>query len=461
MDIAIIIAYLAGILILGIWAGRGIKNITHFSVANRSFGKWIIFATLSASFIGGGFSMGNAEKVFIFGIVNIFALWGFSFSEILVSIFIAPKIRNYPDAISVGDIMAKHYGRPAKIVTGILSVLVCGGILGAQVGAIGYIFNIFLGLPQLYGILIGYGIVITYSTIGGMRAVVFTDIVQFIILTIGIPVTLIFGIQYAGGWSSVKSAIPAGHLTFLGTQKTTLQFIVLFLSFMFGEPLVPPYIQRLFLSKDSISTTKATFWSGLFSIPFFTITGAIGLVALAINPALNPNLSMPFVINRVLPVGLKGIVIASIISIVMSSADSFLNAASVAFTHDILVPIRKKTITGRQILIFARLITIFVGILAVVFAIKIKSILDILLYSYNFWSPVILVPLVTAILGMKTTQKQFIFGSAAGLLSVFIWKFLLHSPAGIDGLIIGIATNFLVFMTIYQFDNKNVIRENE
>lgn len=459
MDIAIIIVYLVGILILGIWAGRGIKNITHFSVADRSFGKWVIFATLSASFIGGGFSMGNAEKVFIFGIVNIFALWGFSLGEILVSTFIAPRICNYPSAISVGDIMEKHYGKLAKIVTGILSVLVCGGILGAQVGAIGYIFNIFLNIPQIYGILIGYGIVIIYSTIGGIRAVVFTDIVQFIILAVGIPITLIIGIHYAGGWSAVQSAVPADHLTFLGTQKTLLQFIILFLSFMLGETLVPPYIQRLFLSKNPAHTAKATLWSGLFSIPFFAITGTLGLVALAIKPELDPNLSMPFLINQVLPVGLKGIVIASIISIVMSSADSFLNSASVAFIYDVIDPIKKGTMTDKQILISARLITIFVGILAVIFALMINSILDILLYSYNFWSPIILVPLVAAILGMKTNRKQFIVGCISGILSVLIWNTLLGNPAGIDGLVIGIAGNLIAFITMYLFDNKkrNVI----
>jgi len=454
MDIVIISVYLLGILILGIWAGKGIKNLTHFSVANRSFGTLVIFATLSASFIGGGFSMGNAEKVFIFGIVNIIALWGFSVGEILVSIFIASRISRYSEAISVGDIMEIHYGKLAKIETGILSVLVCSGILGAQIGAIGYIFNVFLNIPQLYGILIGYGIVIIYSTVGGMRAVVFTDIIQFIVLTIGIPITLIMGIQYAGGWNAIQSAVPASHFTFPGAHKTFLQFVILFLSFMLGETLVPPYIQRFFLSKNPKNTTRATFWSGLFSIPFFAITGTIGLVALAIKPDLNPNLSMPFIIKEVLPVGLKGLVIVSIMSIVMSSADSFLNAASISFTHDILEPVKRGTMTEKQILISARLITVFIGIIAVIFAIQIKSILDILLYSYNFWSPVILVPLVTAILGLKTSQKQLFIGSVSGILSVLIWNFLLHNPAGIDGMIIGIAGNFLSFVIVYNLQNR-------
>jgi len=96
----------------------------------------------------------------------------------------------------------------------------------------------------------------------------------------------------------------------------------------------------------------------------------------------------------------------------------------------------------------------------VIFAIQIKSILDILLYSYNFWSPVILVPLVTAILGLKTSQKQLFIGSVSGILSVLIWNLLLHNPAGIDGMIIGVAGNFLSFITVYNLENRkmNVIQ---
>ncbi|MEA3419124.1 MAG: sodium:solute symporter family protein [Campylobacterota bacterium] len=430
------------------------SDLKQFSVVGRSFGTMVIFLTLSASFIGGGFSMGNAEKVFLFGIVNIFALWGFSIKEILVATLIAPRMDKYPNAISVGDIMYENYGNFAKIVTGILSIILCAGILGAQVGAIGYIFNVFLDIPQLYGILVGCGIVIVYSTIGGMRSVVFTDIVQFFILFIGITLTLIFGYFHVGGWSAIAESVPTTHFTFLGTDTTLVQFISLFLTFLLGETLIQPYVQRLFLSKDATHTARGTFWSGIFSFPFFAITGLIGIIALTIDPNLNPNLSMPFVVMEVLPIGLKGLVIAGVISIVMSSADSFLNGASVAFTHDVVKPLRSKEMDEKKALILTRIFNIFVGILAVIVAIKIKSILDILIYSYNFWSPVMLVPLIAAILGVKANVKHFIAGALAGILGVIIWNFVLDNPGGFDGLIVGVLCNFFVFFIVYFIDKK-------
>ena len=454
IDQAIVGIYLAGILILGIWAGKGVSSMKQFSVAGRSFGAMVIFLTLSASFIGGGFSMGNAEKVFLFGIVNIFALWGFSLKEIMVATLIAPKMDKYSNAISVGDIMYQHYGNFAKIVTGILSVILCAGILGAQVGAIGYIFNVFLGIPRIYGILLGCGIVIVYSTVGGMRSVVFTDIFQCFILSIGITLTLIFGYFHVGGWSGIKASVPLTHFTFLGTDKTLVQFISLFLTFFLGETLVPPYVQRLFLSKKATHTAKGTLWSGIFSFPFFAITGLIGIIALTINPDLNPNLAMPFVVTEVLPIGLKGLVIAGVISIVMSSADSFINGASIAFTHDVVKPLRSRKMDEKQELIVTRTFNLFVGVLAVVFAIKIKSILDILIYSYNFWSPIVLVPLSAAILGVKANVKHFISGASAGILGVILWNFAFNNPGDFDGLIVGVFCNFFVFFIAYFIEGK-------
>lgn len=454
MDNIIVIVYLIIILVVGLLAGRKVNNLTQFSVAGRSFGPFVIFATLSASFIGGGFSMGNAEKVFLFGIVNVFALWGFSLKEILVSKFIAPHMDNYKTAISVGDIMEKHYGRLSKIITGVFSVMVCAGILGAQIGSIGYIFNVFLDIPQVYGILIGCGIVFLYSTVGGMKSVVYTDIIQFFVLAVGIPLTLIFGIMKIGGIAEFHAAIPTNYFAFPGGYKTITVFISLFLTFLLGETLVPPYVQRLFLAKNKSDTRKGTFWSGIFSIPFFAVTGFIGLVALVLNPGLDPNLAMPYVIKEVLPVGLCGIVVAGIISIVMSSADSFLNAASVSFINDIIKPLKKTKLGVKTEMLYVRVINILVGGISVVFAIKIRSILDILIYAYNFWSPIILVPLISAILGLKVKFSHFISGAAAGVLGVVIWNIILKNPFGFDGLIVGIASNALVFYTLLIIDTR-------
>ncbi len=446
IELIIIFGYLLCVFILGIWAGKNISDLKDFAIAGKSFGALVIFATLSASFIGGGFSMGNAEKVYLFGIANIFALWGFSFKEIFVAWAIAPKIGNYPGAISVGDIIGIHYGKSAKVFTGIFGVILCSGILGAQVGAMGYIFNVFLGIDKIWGILLGCSIVITYSTVGGMKAVVWTDIVQFIILSIGLPLTLIYGIINAGGIENIISSIPDSHLALPVESLALIGFISLFFTFVLGETLVPPYLQRLLVGKDVKSVTRGTFLSGIFSIPFFAVTGLIGLVALVMNPYLDPNLAMPYVIRNSLSPVLQGIVISGVISIIMSSADSFLNSSAISFVHDVLKPIKRKPISELSELKYARTATLLTGILAVIFALSIDSVLDILIYSYNFWAPTVLVPLVAAVLGFKVNKNQFKAGAVVGIAAVIIWRVVFQNPFGIEGLVVGFFANLSAFI---------------
>ncbi len=445
LDQGIVAIYLVAILLLGLWSGRRIESMQQFAVAGRNFTSLAIFATLSASFIGGGFSIGNAEKVYLFGITNIAALWGFSLKEIMVGTFIAPRMGRFSDVISVGDIMKHDYGTAGKIITGIFSFLLCTGIVGAQVGGIGIVFHAFTGMPHTLGILIGCGIVIAYTSFGGMRAIVFTDIVQFLVLAVAMPVALWLGVRQAGGWAVVKAAVPLSHWQIPGDTMTTVAFLSLFATFLLGETLVPPYVQRLYIGRNASHTARGTLLSGIFSIPFFAVTGLIGMVALVLKPDLDANLALPFVIREVLPAGVRGFAIAGVISIVMSSADSFLNAASIALTHDIAKPLLGDRISRRQELVLAKLTTLAVGLLSVILAIRIRSVLDILIFAYNFWAPVILIPLTATLLGVRSNIWCFLASAVAGIAGTLAWNATLMQTTGIDGLIIGVFCNMCVF----------------
>ncbi len=445
IDIAVVGVYLVVILAIGVWAGRQQKDLAEYAVVGRSYGSLVIFATMSASFIGGGFSTGNAQKVFLFGIANIIGLWGFSLKEILVARFIAPKMDRFPTAISVGDIMATTYGKVGRVVTGLCALFLCTGIVGAQVGAMGIVFNVFYGIDRVWGIAIGCGIVIFYTTFGGMRAVVATDIVQFAILAIGMPLVLVFGISYVGGVDALIAAIPADRIDIPGAHYQWLGLLALILVFMFGETLVPPYVQRLCIGKTSREAARGTLLAGLFSIPFFAVTGLIGLVALAMSPDLDSNLALPHVVVTVMPSVLKGLVIAAVISIVMSSADSFLNSASIAFINDILTPLRATPLEPRRSLRLAMVVTFVVGVLSIVFAIAIESILDILIYAYTYWAPAILVPLIATIYGYRKGAAGFVAGAFTGLLVATLWDNWLHQPGQIAGLVVGVLANLVVF----------------
>lgn len=453
IDIILVAIYLLAILGMGLFIGTKTSSFEGYAVAGRSYGSIVIFATLSASFIGGGFSIGNAEKVFLFGVANIIALWGFSLKEFLVAHYLAPRMANFSHAVSVGDIMATNFGTAGRLISGVFSLLLCCGIVGAQIGAIGAVFHVFLGLDVVIGILIGCGISILYTTVGGMRAVVLTDVVQFAVLSIGVPLVLVFGIIYLGGLDAFIASVPADRWTIPGPQFGWLGLAALFLAFLIGEALVPPYVQRLLIGRNSTVVARGTLLSAVFSVPFFVVSGLIGLVALALDPAIPANLALPQVVITVMPPILKGLVIAGIISVVMSSADSFLNAAAVSFVNDLVRPLWSGSLSERGVLRLARFSTLSIGIGAVAFALTVESLLDILLLAYTYWAPVMVIPLAATILGLKRSVGGFVFAAVAGILATVVWNIFLQKPAEIEGFVVGALVNGVVFLVIRPQDH--------
>jgi SSS family solute:Na+ symporter len=336
-------------------------------------------------------------------------------------------------------------------------MLLCAGIMGAQVGAMGDVFNVFTGMSEIYGILIGCGIAIAYTTFGGMKAVIITDIIQFLILAVGLPLVLVFGISQIGGISALISDLPAGHVNWIPSNLTLVAFISLFLILLLGETLVPPYVQRLLIGRNLKETAKGTYWSGLFSIPFFAVTGLIGLLAFKLDPSMESNLALPNAIKIILPVGLRGLVVAGVISIVMSSADSFLNSASVAFTNDIYKQWKTGKMSMSSELLCARMVNLITGILAIIVAINIPNILDILIFAYNFWAPVILAPLAGAILGFGRGPKSFFAGAICGITGTVVWKYGFHDLGGFDGLLIGVFTNLIGYTVMNWLEKRSLM----
>ena len=157
-------------------------------------------------------------------------------------------------------------------------------------------------------------------------------------------------------------------------------------------------------------------------VPFFLITAAIGLAGLKFfkGESIDPNTVMQALIKLAVPPGFRGVIIAGMLSVVMSSADSLLNSASVSVVNDIVLPLCKSYRPGLRL---ARTVNFLTGITAVAIALLIPDILDILKFSYLFWSPVVLPPLICALTGVHVERRSFFIGAAAGVLTAVLWQF--------------------------------------
>ncbi|MBN9542798.1 MAG: sodium:solute symporter family protein [Alphaproteobacteria bacterium] len=449
LDSIIVGLYLLIALAVGVIASKFVKSDDDYNTGGKNYSGIMIFATLSASFLGGGFTIGLAEKTYTYGIVFILAIWGFSLKEILIAKLIAPRMENFQkDCVTVGDIMEKGYGKNAKIISGIASILCCGGIIGAQVAACGNILHILMDIPPQVGSLIAASIVVAYASVGGLKSVVIVDVLHFCVLIIMVPVILFFGLNYVGGATNLFESMPTYKLLPFG-EIGLFSFAILFASFFLGETLVPPYVQRLLIGKNSLETEKGTVYSGLMSIIFFTVIGVIGMIASNIAPEIESKFALPYVINNVMPIGLKGCAVAAMLAIIMSSADAFLNATSIGVKNDLLKPLGLSKVANISDLNLSRLITLLIGAVAIAFALTTSSVIDILLYSYQFWTPFILIPLVAVIFGFKSSQKAFLFSAMVGIITLVAWNIFEPFSIGIDGalegVIFGVIMNSLAF----------------
>ncbi len=443
LDRFLVFVYLAILVIVGLRGGKRVRNAADFSATNRHYGTFVIFASLSASFIGGGYSSGNAAAAFENGIGTALALFGFGIGMMIIGKWLVPGVARFPHVSTVGGVLGAAYGPSARFVTGVFSFLCCAGVVGAQMESIGLVFHTLLGVNTTVGTLLGCGIVLLYTTFGGLGSVIVADMIQFLLLAVGMPALLLVAVWKGGGIVPLAEQLPAELFSPLN-GRTLPAFLSLFVSMMCGEALAPPYMQRLLIGKTPRSTARGTILSGLFSLPFFLITAGIGLAARALHVTDTAATAMPDLILAILPVGVRGLLMAAMVSIILSAADGFLNGATVGLVCDAILP-SYPHLSGRTQLLLLRGVNVITGIAAVVFSLCVPNVFQILLLAYSFWSPAILVPLAAALLGIQTTERTFLLSALVGFSACLVWNTLLSQPFGVDGTVVGIAANALIF----------------
>jgi len=450
IDWLILVIYFALILYF-ILRIRKARTVDDFAVGSRQIPKGIIFATISANFIGPGYSMGLVNKAANSGIIWFFIFAAFSLQTVLVGIFLAPKINKFSKAYTVGDVMGYRYGKLAKIFTGIMSFAYCAGVVGLIAKASGEIIHGLTGFPILYTIIFSTIFILFYSTFGGIKSDIIIDTIQFVILGIFFPVIIILMFNEVGV-DNLISKIPPDLLDI----KFTLGTFGIMLGFFLGESLVPPYFNRALAAKSDSAAKGGFIFSGVFSLAWFFVCVSLGLLAAGLFPS-EGNIWMTN-LKHFAPIGIFGLSIAAMISIILSSQDSFLNAASVSFNKDILSVFSNKKVVGEKLKSY-RIVNLSVGLFAVVFAYKIPTIIDAIMFCYTLWAPTIVLPLVIGILKPNVKPLSGILAIVAGAVATGLWEWVFDSPMGLPSLLIGVVFNQIFFWSS-EFLIKNRIESS-
>ena len=244
-DHLIVYVFLLIILVIGLRAGEGIKDIWEYAIANKMFGTTALVMTYLATEVGGQGVINIAGEAGTTGIIIIVAFMGFPLSFVIQALFIAPKMVRFNQCLTMGDVMGALYNDNVKMFVGFFGFIISICCAGAELIILGIVFESFLGLDYHWGILLGGTILTVYVTQGGMKSVTTTDVIQFLVLLVLLPVLATTALKHAGGISTVFTSVPADKFQIWQHEKFSF-YLVLFLSFgVFGfNNIDPALIQR-------------------------------------------------------------------------------------------------------------------------------------------------------------------------------------------------------------------------
>ncbi|MBO7454397.1 MAG: sodium:solute symporter family protein [Alphaproteobacteria bacterium] len=465
IDLIIVVLYLIVTLALGIFAGRNVKNMKDFSVSAKIFPTSVLISTIFATWMGADCLIGVSERVYSVGLVYFVVILGVSLNFFFQAYVVAPKIiRGFSNRISIGEIMGDLYGNPGQVMSGVANILFSVGCISMQVRAIGFICNQFFGVSEFYGIIIGGGIIVAYSSFGGIRSVVFTDVLQFGVLIIGIPLMASVALGKVGGWEYLMNSLPPKYTELTSYEGSFWSFIAYF-SWCAFPSFLPALVQRILMAKDERQATRSLAISGILCIPFFAVVSVIALCAILIFPGIDSNSAFLNVLDYSLPTIVKGIAISGMLSAFMSTADSLLNAASIAATRDVFSVLCPTKVNDKRELMLSRTVTVLLGVASIYVATMFYSMVEFGLFFSNFWTPAVVAPMFLYLFNLKTDIKTYLIGVSIGFISIIIFRYSVPENCTVVSQIFGAVVTFFSMLILgkyfgnlsHPYDSKLVV----
>ncbi|WP_191565457.1 sodium:solute symporter [Metabacillus idriensis] len=451
LDTLVVLMYFAVLIGVGIIGSKKAKTSEDFNLAGRNLGMFMYLGCLSAVILGGAATIGTAKLGYVYGISGIWFVTMIGLGIIILGTIFIKKIDSLK-ITTISELLGKRYTSETRLLTAIVAAIYTLMVAVTQVIGMGTIINVLLGWNITTSMLVGGGIVLFYTILGGMWSVTVTDIIQFVVMTIGIFfIMLPMSISKADGWGNLVAQLPQTHFHFssIGYQ----QIFQYFLLYALGMVVSQDIWQRVFTAKSNKIARNGSIFAGIYSIAYALAGSIIGMCAFIVIPQIdNPQNTFATMALEILPAGILGLVLASVCSALMSTASGTLLASSTLITNDILKQYFMKNMSDKQLLMASRVTTLIVGLIAITFSIWIQDVLVALDVAYAILSGAIFIPLVMTFFWKKATPN-------AGFYSILISTIVVIGGLFIEGItatspiIYGMTSGFIVLVGISLLTN--------
>lgn len=429
VDYAVIVVYLAGMLAMGWWGMRRARSKSEFLVAGRRLGPWMYSGTMAAIVLGGASTIGGVGLGYQYGLSGAWMVFTIGLGLLALSVFFSARISRLK-VYTVSEMLDLRYGGRAGVISGV--VMWAYTLMLAVTSTIAYatIFDVIFDMNRTLAIILGGSIVVAYSVLGGMWSITLTDMVQFVVKTIGVLLLLLpIAVVKAGGFSEMKAQLPTEYFDPLGIGGETIFTYVLI--YTFGMLIGQDIWQRVFTARDDRTARWGGTVAGTYCLVYAIAGAVIGTAAKVMYPNL-PSADAAFatIVKDELPMGVRGLVLAAALAAVMSTSSGALIACATVANNDIWSRLKSTVGAGRGAdeggtvkgdrdeVKDNRAFILLMGIATIGISIALNDVVQALTVAYNLLVGALLVPILGGLLWKRGTSQGALAAICVGGLAV-------------------------------------------
>ncbi len=439
LDVALVLAYLIGVTALGLWLSRGIRSSRDFFLAGKTLPWWAVGMSLVVSDIGAKDMVGLAADGYRYGIVMMnFDLVGCVF-PVLVAAFLFMPFLWMAGVYTVPEYLGRRYNAQVRTFFALIWTFFMIGTLGVIFVSAAAMFEVLLGWSFWFSIGVTAVLAGIYTTVGGLKAVVVTDTLSCIVLTVGASLICILGLAEVGGLAGLRQTIgqldwaehhlhlvlPAEHPAFPWPAVLLGLGFVLGPAYWIGNQAI---VQRTLGTQSQGQARASYIFCAILKLVFPVLLVVPGLIAVAMfhRELGDPNtwtkemgdvgnLLLPRMVGELLPKGVMGIVLGAFLAGVLSNLDSYINSASTLVVTDLYRPLVPAAADRHYLAVGRWLVVAFLAAGAIV-AYVIRPMFGSVYEAFQTIMTVFQGPLLALLLLGMLTRRTTQWGGLVGML---------------------------------------------
>jgi sodium/proline symporter len=461
--LAILALYLLVLLAIGWWARKDSGDMAGYYVAGKKLPSWVIAFSSNATGESAWLLLGLTGMGYLVGIHALWIVVGEVLGVTLAWVLVARPFKEYTDrydAITVPDYLEERFldrGHLLRIVSAVVILSMSAVYVAAQLTAAGKAFDSFLGTGYVAGVLLGAAIILYYTSVGGFKAVAYSDLLQGLLMFVCLLVLPIVGIAAAGGWTATMERLgeidPAllAPMGGLGMGAAGIASVLGFLGIGIAFLGAPQLLTRFISARDDEEIVEGSFIAVVCMIVFDVGAVLAGMAGRALFDGLDdPETIYPLMGTELFPALFAGVFLVVVLAAMMSTVDSLLILASSAVVRDVVQKILRPDLTERALSHLGKGVTLALGAAALVVAlIEVRLIFWFVLFAWSGIATAFTPVVLCSLFWRGTTRAGAVAGMLTGFLTTMGWVIWLKPHFWdlyemIPGFLAGLAATVLV-----------------